>query len=140
MSSRIWTLAVCPQMFLEKGRNLSGSYELRASTTGRVVAPRVELAITRASRRQGLLGRDGLDAGHALILAPCTSVHTFFMRFAIDVIFVRRDGEILKIRPDMTAWRLSGSFGAYATVEMQSGAAARAGLKPGDRLELVPSP
>jgi uncharacterized membrane protein (UPF0127 family) len=124
-------------MFLDKGRDFGGFWELRDTTTGRVVARHVELALTRNTRNKGLLGRDGLPADHALVLAPCTSVHTWFMRFAIDVIFVRRSGEVVKTRAAVPAWRLLGALGAYATIELPSGAIAQSGVERGHRLELI---
>jgi len=123
-------------MFLEKGRALTSRYELRTAD-GRVVASTVELAVTRATRRQGLLGRSGLPESHAIVIAPCSAIHTWFMRFPIDVVFVSRDGLIIKTRPSIPAWRMSGAMGAHAAIEMGSGGLAPLRLKPGDRLELV---
>ena len=102
-----------------------------------MVAGTVELAITRATRRRGLLGRDGLPSGHALLIAPCSSIHTWFMRFPIDVIFVTRDGLVLKTRAAIPAWKMAFGWAAYATVELPAGAVAQAGVAAGDRLELV---
>jgi uncharacterized membrane protein (UPF0127 family) len=126
-------------MFLEKSRAIPGGTvgALRNASRPGVVAGVVELAITRATRRRGLLGRDGLAPGQALLIAPCSSIHTFFMRFPIDVIFVRRDGIVVKTRAAIPAWRLALGVGAYATVEMAAGAVAHSGVKEGDRLELV---
>jgi uncharacterized protein len=123
-------------MFLERGRNLSGAGHLHLRVNGRVVATDVELAITREQRNKGLLGRDHLPAGHALIIAPCTSIHTWFMRFPIDVLFVKRDGQIVKISTAVPAWRFRIGFGAFAVVEMPAGAAAQAGLQARDVLDL----
>jgi uncharacterized protein len=126
-------------MFLEKGRAVPSDKvgALRISTNSGVVASSVELAITRATRRRGLLGRDGLPAGHALLIAPCSSIHTWFMRFPIDVIFVTRDGRVLKTRAAIPAWKMALGLGAYATVELRAGAIAESGVKAGDRLELI---
>lgn len=125
-------------MFLEKGRGLSSRPgALRNASSGRVVASTVELAVTSETRRRGLLGREGLASGHALLIAPCSSIHTWFMRFPIDVIYVRRDGLVLKVRAAIPAWRMSVGLGAFAVVEMAAGAAAQAGVSAGDRLELV---
>ena len=125
-------------MFLEKGRALSSKPgALRHATSGRVVARTVELAVTSETRRRGLLGRDGLAPGHALLIAPCSSIHTWFMRFPIDVIYVTRDGVVLKTRAAIPAWRMSAGWGAFAVVEMAAGAAAQAGVSAGDRLELI---
>jgi len=124
-------------MFLERGRNLSGgTTNLRLLTSGRVVATTVELAITREDRNRGLLGRDHLPAGHALIIAPCTSIHTWFMKFPIDVLFVTRDGRIVKIAARVPAWRMRVGFGGFAVVEMPAGAAGQAGLQVSDVLDL----
>ena len=126
-------------MFLEKGRALPSRKvgALRNASGPRVVAATVELAVTRATRRRGLLGRDGLAPGHALLIAPCNSIHTWFMRFPIDVIFVRRDGLVLKTRAAIPAWKMAFGRGAHAVVELPAGAVAECGVKPGDRLELV---
>ncbi len=65
--------------------------------TGSVVAETLETAFDSGTRRRGLLGRDDLAAGTALVLAPCNAVHTVRMRFPIDVVFVARDGRVTKI-------------------------------------------
>ena len=124
-------------MFLEKGQSLIGTFTLRNAADGRTIARTVEMAVTRGTRRRGLLGRTGLAPDHALLIAPCSSIHTWFMRFPIDVIFMARDGRVLKIRRAIPAWRMSASWGAYAVVEMASGAIARTGVTTADRLELV---
>jgi uncharacterized membrane protein (UPF0127 family) len=102
--------------------------------TGSVVATFVELAADSKSRRRGLLGRSGLPAHHAFVLAPCNAVHTCFMRFPIDVLFVGRDGRVLKIVPQVGAWRATASFRAFAVIELAAGTLQRQGLMPGDRL------
>ncbi len=107
--------------------------------TGRVVASAVEIAGTSEARRRGLLGRDSLDPSAAMIIAPCSSIHTFFMRFVIDVVFVDRGGRVLKIVRDVKPWRIALSARAYAVVELNGGAAERGELKLGDQLLLRPS-
>jgi uncharacterized membrane protein (UPF0127 family) len=72
--------------------------------------------------------------GSALIIAPSNAIHTFFMRFAIDVAFVSRDGRVLKTRAAMPAWRMAASLRAFAVVELPGGALARSDVKPGDQL------
>ncbi len=69
--------------------------------TRQPVAMSVEIAGTRKSRRRGLLGRDRLDEASAMLLAPCTAVHTAGMRFAIDVVFVDRQGYAVKVVRDL---------------------------------------
>ena len=100
----------------------------------RPLATTVESAFDSASRKKGLLGRDGMADGSALVIAPCSAVHTFAMRFPIDVIFARRDGRVVKLRPAVKASRMTGAFGAFAVIEMAAGAIQRAGLKVGDKL------
>jgi uncharacterized protein len=104
--------------------------------TGALLASVVETAFDSATRRRGLLGRDDLPAGQALVLAPCNAIHSFRMRFPIDVLFVARDGVIMKIVERLGAWRVAASFSAFATVELRAGAVAAQDLAVGDRLAL----
>jgi uncharacterized protein len=125
-------------MFLERGRDFPReTCTLRHPGTGQVLAARAEIALTRADRNRGLLGRDHLPAGDGLVLAPCFSIHTAFMRFPIDVIFVTRDGRVVKTCPAVPAWRMKVGWGAYAVVELPAGSMEQARLKVGDMLELV---
>jgi uncharacterized membrane protein (UPF0127 family) len=91
-------------------------------------------AFDSASRRRGLLGRSGLAVDEALIIAPSNAVHTFGMTFPIDVIYARRDGLVLKVRPDLRPNRVSAAWGAFAVIELAAGTTARIGIQPGDRL------
>jgi len=117
-------------------RRRTETFSLRNARTGAIVATRVEAALDSATRRRGLLGRDGLPEGTALVIAPSNAVHTFRMRFAIDVIFVRRDGRVTKVRAAIPARRLAVSPMAFAVVETAAGGSA--GVAPGDYLELAP--
>jgi hypothetical protein len=105
--------------------------------TGDVLAERVEVAVTRSDRRKGLLGRSGLDPASAIIIAPCFSIHTLFMRFDIDVIFVDEDGRVLKVVRDMTPWRIAGYPTAHAVVELAAGSLRDRQINVGDRLYLL---
>lgn len=107
------------------------SFELVEQETGRVLVPHLEIAGDSESRRRGLLGRDGLPDGAGLAIAPTNAVHTFFMRFPIDIVFVTRAGRVLKVREAVPAWRIAIGVGAFAVVELAAGGAARAGLVPG---------
>jgi uncharacterized protein len=109
-------------------------FALENTRNGRIVADRLEPAFDSDTRRKGLLGRDFLAAGTGLVIAPSNSVHTFFMRFPIDVVFVRRDGSVIKVRHAVPAWRLTAAFGAFAVVELPAGTARKAELAPRDRL------
>jgi uncharacterized protein len=104
--------------------------------SGRLLASAVEIAATSETRRKGLLGRDTLDPSTAMIIAPCSAVHTFFMRFTIDVVFVDRAGLVRKIARDLKPWRMAASLGSWAVVELNAGGAARGDVRVGDRLVL----
>ena len=103
--------------------------------TSMAVASVVELAVTRTDRRRGLLGRDALDLSAGMMLAPCVAVHTAFMRFPIDVVFVDREGVVRKIVRDLKPWRIAASPRAYAAVELAAGV--ERDVMPGDRLFLA---
>jgi uncharacterized membrane protein (UPF0127 family) len=106
--------------------------------TGAAVADALEMAFDSKTRRRGLLGRDDLPEGQAMVLAPCNAIHTFRMRFAIDVLFVARDGRITKIVERLVAWRAAASFSAFAAIELRAGAVDGQDLTVGDRLALTP--
>lgn len=101
------------------------------------VATTLEGAFDSATRKRGLLGRDSLPPGHALIIAPSNMVHTFFMRFPIDVLIVRRDGTVAKARPNVPARRIVGALRGFAVIEMAANELARSGTVAGDRLSVT---
>ena len=105
--------------------------------TGGIVARDVELADTRATRRRGLLGRPGLDPAAALVISPCFSIHTFFMQFPIDVIFVNRDGVAVRIVHNLPPGRMATSFRARAVIELAAGGLKERDVQVGDRLYLA---
>lgn len=113
-------------------RGSAADYELRNVRTGRVLANTVIPAFDSAMRRKGLLGRDSLEDGAAMIIAPSNAVHTFGMRFPIDLVFVRRDGAVAKIRERVMPWRIAMAQLAYAVIELPAGTVARVQLKVGD--------
>jgi uncharacterized membrane protein (UPF0127 family) len=100
------------------------------------VARTLLTAFDSKSRKKGLLGRDSLPEGSALIIAPCQAIHTFSMRFAIDVLFVAKDGRVLKVRQAVPARRIAVSLRAFAVVELPAGAIERSGTQAGDRLQV----
>jgi uncharacterized protein len=102
-----------------------------------IVARTLIPAFDSASRRRGLLKHDTLPDDTALVIAPTNAIHTFFMRFAIDVAFVSRDGRIVKIRTALPPWRIAAAWRAFAVVELPSGALERAGVQRGDVLSVV---
>jgi len=110
------------------------AHVLENARTQRVIADRLLTAFDSRSRRQGLLGRDGLPDGTALIIAPSNAVHTFFMRFPIDVAFVAKDGRVLKVRHAVPPRRITAALRAYAVAEMPAGTLRRADVRAGDTL------
>ncbi len=102
---------------------------------GRIVCERCEVADGLISRARGLLGRSGLGPGEGLLLRPAFSIHTFFMRFPIDVVFLDRNGEVVAVAESVRPWRAATRFRARAVLELAAGEAARLKLRPGERLE-----
>ncbi len=83
---------------------------------------------------RGLLGRSGLEAGDGMLFPGTGSVHTMFMRFPIDIVFLDAELRVLSIRARVPAWRVVRERGAAATLELGAGEAERAGIVPGERL------
>ena len=101
---------------------------------GSIVCERCVLADTALTRMKGLLGRRELRSGEGILLKPGSSVHMAFMRFPIDAVFLDRDLRVVKIAVDLQPWRVAGSRGAKAVLEIPAGEASRRGLTVGDRL------
>ena len=104
--------------------------------TDAALAQYVEVAVTRSARRKGLLGRDGLGSSCALILAPCAAIHTMFMRFDIDAVFVDDVGRAVKVVRQMVPWRIAADATAHAVVELPAGSLREHDVTIGDRLYL----
>jgi uncharacterized membrane protein (UPF0127 family) len=103
-----------------------------------ILADRAKVADDAATRNKGLLGRNGLDPGEGLWITPCEAVHTFFMRFAIDLVYVDRHKQVRKVRSHVTPWQMSACLSAHSIVELPSGTVHATQTKPGDRLEFSP--
>jgi uncharacterized membrane protein (UPF0127 family) len=126
--------------FLREALRAPATYRLVIEGSGQTLVEELELAGDSASRRTGLLGRNSLDSRVGFVIAPTQGVHTFGMRFAIDVIGVARDGRVVKIRPAVVPRRVVFAWTAFAIVELAAGVAARSGLRIDDRLVAVPAP
>src|ERR687894_791859 len=101
---------------------------------GDVVCDRCVVADTPTSRLRGLLGRSELRPGEGLLLRPASAIHTCFMRFPIDAVFLDRDWRVVGISGDVRPWRAASSRGAKAVLELAAGESARLRLAPGDQL------
>ena len=104
--------------------------------TGIPLATHLEPALDSASRRRGLLGRDGLDRGHAIVIAPTNAIHMWFMRFAIDVVFAASDGVVVAVRHSLRPWRVAIAPRAFCAIEMAAGTLEPDSIRLGDRLEV----
>jgi uncharacterized membrane protein (UPF0127 family) len=108
------------------------------ATTGAQLATNARLATSHWARLAGLLGRGSLDEGEALIIRPCTSVHTMFMRFTIDVVFIDDKGAVVKAVERLRPFRASlGGKGARAAVELPAGVIEGSGTAAGHQLAIA---
>ena len=105
---------------------------------GRGAGVRVRVALTWLARAVGLLATPRLDDFDGLWILPCNSVHTCWMRYAIDVVFVDARGVVMKVVPMLKPWRMAGCRGARATLELRAGLASELGIVPGVPLGLPP--
>ena len=106
-------------------------------TRGTVIAEVCPIAESVRDRTVGLLGSDHLDDGHGLLIRRSPSIHMFFMRFGLDVIFVNRDLRATKCVENLKPWRaVLWAPGAVDCIELPVGAIARSRTVPGDQLEL----
>jgi uncharacterized protein len=105
-------------------------------TRSRELATRADIADTSAKRRTGLLKHTGLAPGEGLWIVPCEGVHTFGMKFPIDVVFLNKQRKVLKIRPNMVRRRISMSLLARSVLELPAGTLEATGTVRGDQLEL----
>ena len=96
----------------------------------------ITVASSIGTRARGLLGRRGLEPGEGLLLRPASSVHTAFMRFSIDLVFLYDEFRVLDIVEAVPPWRMKGRRGAGAVLELRAGEAARQGIAPGDTLRI----
>jgi uncharacterized protein len=134
-------LAAKMREFLAPKKNTEPEVRLKALnlTRGTVLATNLEVAGSNKQRRKGLLGRDGLLPGQGLWIIPCESVHTFFMRFPIDLVYLDKTDRIRKVRSAVGAWRLSACFSAHSVLELAAGTIRATATQKGDQLEFHPA-
>jgi uncharacterized membrane protein (UPF0127 family) len=111
-------------------------HRLVNSTRGIVIATSVEAALDSRTRKKGLLGRTGLDPSSALVIAPTNAVHTFGMQFPIDILFVRRNGQVVKRVISLRRRRIAAALWGYAVVELAANHPGVAGTQVGDELRI----
>lgn len=106
------------------------------STRNAVLSSRTRVANTMASRMVGLLSSKGLDDGEGLWIEPCNSIHTWFMRFTIDAVFLDKEGRVVKLAARMKPWRLTRiARKARGVLELPAGTIERTGTQVGDLVE-----
>lgn len=107
-------------------------------TKNTVLAEKAEIADTPSMRIKGLLGKDNLKQGTGLVIVPCSSIHTFFMRFSIDVLFLDRQNRVVKIARSLLPGRIFGSFlkGKLA-IELPIGTLDKTNTKVSDLVEII---
>lgn len=106
-------------------------------TRGSVLATRLEVAASGPKRRKGLLGRESLSPGEGLWIVPCESVHTFFMRFPIDLVYLDEENRIRKVRSGVGAWRMSACLSAHSVLELAAGTIRGTETRRGDIVEFT---
>ena len=109
---------------------------MRNETRNTILADAADQADTSAKRRTGLLKHERLAPGEGLWIVPCESVHTFFMKFPIDLVYLDKKRRVLKVRDSVPAWRLSACLRAHSILELPAGTAKSTGTVPGDVLAI----
>ncbi|HJV35011.1 DUF192 domain-containing protein [Geomonas sp.] len=105
--------------------------------SGRPLATQLFVAATFLSRSRGLLGRQGLSAGEGLLITPCNGVHTFFMRFPIDVLFLNGENRVIRTGEHLQPNRISALlFSCKKVIELPAGAVSQSGTVTGDQILL----
>lgn len=109
------------------------AFSVRNGDKGTTLVTRGRLASSFVSRFFGLMGRRGVEDGGGLLIARSASIHSFFMRFRFDAIFIDRDGRVVKIVPGMRQWWFAfGGKGAKDVLELPAGVAERTNTQLGD--------
>ena len=107
---------------------------VRNETRNTTLATAADVADTSAKRRTGLLKHQSLEPGAGLWISPCESVHTFFMKFAIDLVYLDKQKKVRKVRHAVAPWRMSACLTAHSVLELPAGSVAPTGTQPGDQL------
>lgn len=107
---------------------------VRNQTRSTVLADKADIADSSAKRRTGLLKHARLEAGEGLWIVPCESVHTWFMKFPIDLVYVDKRHKVRKVRSAVPPWRLSACLLAHSVLELPAGTIRQSGTVRGDQL------
>lgn len=116
-----------------------GGMVIRNLTRNTRLADNLEIAGSGYKRSKGLLGRERLEAGGGMWIVPCEAVHTFFMQFPIDLVYLDRRHRIKKVRSCVPPWRISACLSAHSVVELPAGTIRETRTERGDMLEILPN-
>ena len=105
---------------------------------GPLACARCKLAETPLARLRGLLGRSRLPPGEGVLLRPASAIHTCFMRFPVDAVFLDEQGLVLRMVPRLPPWHAAMQRGARSVLELAAGECGRVGIRPGVRIEVQP--
>lgn len=109
--------------------------QLMNKTKNQSLLARLEVAESFFARGKGLLGREKLDPDQGLWIKPCNNIHTFFMKFSIDCVFIDKQMKVQKVVANVSPWRLVGPvWKAYSVIELPSGFTSKASIEVGDQL------
>lgn len=138
MSLARWISGGILKLAADRRPQLVGRLQVSNLTRQTVLATRLEVASKGATRRKGLLGHERLAPGEGLWIVPCEAVHTFGMRFPIDLVYLDRKQLVKKVKTNVIPGRLSACLSAFSTIELPAGTVLDTQTKPGDRLEFSP--
>lgn len=121
-------------------RGVADVMRVRNQTRGTVVAERCKVARSLRDRTVGLLGRSSLPPGEGLWIERSPSIHMFFMRFAIDAVFIDGSGRVVRVVEHLRPWRIvAWARGARDCLELPAGSVGPTGTVVGDQLVLEPA-
>jgi uncharacterized membrane protein (UPF0127 family) len=109
---------------------------VRNQTRNAVLADSADIADSSEKRRTGLLKHKRLEPGQGLWIVPCESVHTFFMKFPIDLVYLDSKRKVRKVRNAVRPWRMSACLTAYSVLELPAGTVEQTGTRVGDELHM----
>ena len=120
---------------MKSRRDIPARVRILNETRQTLLADHADVAATARARRTGLLRRASLKPGEGLWIVPCEAVHSFGMKFAIDLVYIDRKKRVRKIRSAMIPRRLSACLTAHSVLELPSGTIASSTTRTGDRLQ-----
>lgn len=114
-------------------------FQVTNETRGALLADEAEVADSFARRFKGLMGVTDFPMGRGLHIVPCTSIHTFFMKIAIDAVFLDQQQVVVEVYHALRPWRMSRFHpAAHSVLELPAGTALSSGTSAGDRLRFTP--